>query len=178
MPEGYLRARASAFHCANCKRRLQDCRFVGIGFQFIRPRPIAKPKLMMRICVQCSKCDEVGTIGVEANPKLWEECQTHVLKTNCRDPFGPGSVAHIQAMADHPSITPQGESSKQTKSRNSKRKNVVRPSIRPETPATQITWEEVRKFLRQTSLRRSTKTFQKWIKRMAPDESTDNAPPF
>lgn len=178
MPDGFLRAHTSKYRCTNCKRCLADCRFNGIGFQFARARPTSKPKLIMRICMQCRSCDEIGTIGVDADSNLWEQCQAHVLRCNCLDPFGPSSVAHIPAMAAEQPTAQPGKSTDRTKRKKTKRKRVVSPSIRCGTPDTPITWDEQRKFLRQTSFRRSTKTFRKWIERMRPDEPTDHAPPF
>ncbi|XAM01590.1 hypothetical protein OT109_09370 [Phycisphaeraceae bacterium D3-23] len=178
MSEEFLRAQTSKYQCASCKRGMADCRINGIGIQFVRPHPSSKPKLVMRICVQCRGCDEIGSIGAEASPKLWEQCQAHVLETNSRDPFGPASVNHIQAMADDQPVTHPGKRSKQTKRHETKRKRLVRPSIRPGTPDTPITWDEQRKFLRQTSFNRCTKTFEKWIERMTPRENHDPLPPF
>jgi hypothetical protein len=142
--------------CMKCGQDMASSNIRGVGLFVVEPRAGQNQNLVARIATTCMSCGFTQ----------------EVTGTAPREPFRQ-LLSWLTIKADEELATgkpvsfPKGPGTRKPKKKvRVDESSRVHPSVRPGTPDIPITWDEQRRFMQMTSLKRSTKKFEKWIKRM------------
>jgi len=155
--EQYLRQFVTDTRCGYCQENIAFGDIVGMGIRYPRNQQARGLSCEYLLGIRCRQCGVLSNLPVPATYDKWRACHEW-LATRGRPVVMPegaeGELGSAVNVKTQPDLDPERSRPK------------VQPSVLPGTPVSPISWPEQRAFVRQMSLCRSTKKFERWMERL------------
>jgi hypothetical protein len=143
--------------CGYCQDHIACGTIVGMGIRYPRNHQARGLPCEYLLGIRCRQCGVLSNLPVPATHDKWRACHEWLVTRGRPVVMPEGTEGELDNALDgntRHSLDPKRSKSK------------VQPSVLAGTPVSPISWSEQRAFVRQMSLCRNTKKFERWMERL------------